>query len=82
MLLALESTGARMNRLGSETLANAPLIGLDELEAKIDAVSIEDLVELSELLWDPARMVVAGIGPDEERFDTALEGLSSAGVLA
>jgi predicted Zn-dependent peptidase len=82
VLLALESTGARMNRLGSETLANAPLIGLDELEAKIDAVSIEDLVELSELLWDPARMVVAGIGPDEERFDTALEGLSSAGVLA
>jgi len=82
VLLALESTGARMNRLGSETLANAPLIGLDELEAKIDAVSIEDLAELSELLWDPAKMVVAGIGPDEERFDAALEGLTSAGVLA
>jgi predicted Zn-dependent peptidase len=82
VLLALESTGARMNRLGSETLADTPLIGLDELEARIDAVSISDLSELSELLWDPAAMVVAGIGPGQERFDQALEGLSAAGVLA
>ena len=68
MLLALESTGARMSRLGSEVLAGAPLLDLDEMEAAIDAVTISDLQELADELWDPARLAVAGIGPDEERF--------------
>ena len=40
MLLALESTGARMSRLGSEMLAEAPLLGLDEVVAHIDAVTL------------------------------------------
>ena len=37
VLLSLESTGARMNRLGSEILAGVPLLSLDEVVAKIDA---------------------------------------------
>ncbi len=43
VVLALESTGARMNRLGSEVLAAAPLLSLDEVMERIEAVSIEDL---------------------------------------
>ena len=39
VLLSLESTGARMNRLGSELLAGAPLLSLDEVVARIDAVT-------------------------------------------
>ena len=39
IVLALESTGARMNRLGSEVLAQAPLLSLDEVTARIDAVT-------------------------------------------
>ncbi len=72
VLLALESTGARMSRLGSEILAEAPLLGLDEVVARIDAVSLADLEELASELWDPARLSVAGIGPDEQRFEDAL----------
>jgi predicted Zn-dependent peptidase len=72
VLLALESTGARMSRLGSEILAGAPLLGLDEVVERIDAVSLADLEELASELWDPARLAVAGIGPDEKRFDEAL----------
>ena len=72
VLLALESTGARMSRLGSEILAEAPLLGLDEVVARIDAVSLGDLEELSAELWDPAQLSVAGIGPDEQRFEEAL----------
>ena len=75
VLLALESTGARMNRLGSELLAQAPLLGLDDVVARIDAVTLEDLEELADELWDPERLSVAGIGPDEERFDEALAGI-------
>ncbi len=75
VLLALESTGSRMSRLGSETLAEAPLLGLDEVVARIDEVSLADLEELAAELWDPARLSVAGIGPDEDRFEEALGAL-------
>jgi predicted Zn-dependent peptidase len=72
VVLALESTGARMNRLGSEVLAGAPLLSLDEVVERIDAVSQEDLVDLVGELWTGARLSAAGIGPDPERFDEAL----------
>jgi predicted Zn-dependent peptidase len=72
VVLALESTGARMNRLGSEILAGAPLLSLDEVVERIDAVSLEDLVALAQELWAPERLSAAGIGPDEGRFDEAV----------
>ena len=72
VVLALESTGARMNRLGSEILAGAPLMAIDEVVARIDAVSLEDLAALAGELWAPERLSAAGIGPDAERFDEAL----------
>jgi predicted Zn-dependent peptidase len=78
VLLALESTGSRMSRLGSEILAQAPLLNLDEVVASIDAVSLADLQELATELWIPSRLSVAGIGPDEERFNEALHGLELA----
>lgn len=78
VLLALESTGARMSRLGSEVLAGAPLLDLDEMVAAIDAVTISDLRELARELWDPARLAVAGIGPDEDRFAEAVAPLEVA----
>ncbi|MGH2835710.1 MAG: M16 family metallopeptidase [Solirubrobacteraceae bacterium] len=74
VLLALESTGARMSRLGSEILAEAELLSLDEVVERIDAVGLGDLEELAAELWDPSRLAVAGIGPDEKRFDEALAG--------
>jgi predicted Zn-dependent peptidase len=77
VLLALESTGARMNRLGSEVLARSPLLELDDVVARIDAVTIWDLESLAAELWDPSRLSVVGIGPDEERFSTALSELSA-----
>jgi predicted Zn-dependent peptidase len=72
VVLALESTGARMNRLGSEVLADAPLLSLDEVVARIDAVSLDDLGALVEELWAPERLSAAGIGPDQARFEDAL----------
>ena len=72
VVLALESTGARMNRLGSEILAGAPLLSLDEVVERIDAVSLEDLTALVEELWAPGRLSAAGIGPGEAQFNEAL----------
>jgi predicted Zn-dependent peptidase len=78
VVLALESTGARMNRLGSETLAGAPVMAIDEVVDHIDAVTVEDLAALTDDLWDPVRLSAAGIGPDRERFDEALEAVAPA----
>jgi predicted Zn-dependent peptidase len=76
VVLALESTGARMNRLGSEFLAESPLMALDEVVERIDAVTLSDLAAITEELWDPERLSAAGIGPDAERFDEALRGMA------
>jgi predicted Zn-dependent peptidase len=78
VLLALESTTARMNRLGSSVLAGIPLLSVDEVEARIDAVTIEDLQALAGELLAPERLSAAGIGAEESAFRTALEPLSEA----
>jgi predicted Zn-dependent peptidase len=78
VLLALESTTARMNRLGSSVLAGIPLLSVDEVEARIDAVTLDDLRALSAELLAPERLSAAGIGADESAFRTALEPLSEA----
>jgi predicted Zn-dependent peptidase len=77
-VLALESTGARMNRLGSEVLAGAPLLSLDDVVAQIDAVSLADISALVQELWAPERLSAAGIGPDQDRFEQALASLEPA----
>jgi predicted Zn-dependent peptidase len=77
VVLSLESTGARMNRLGSEVLAGAPLLSIDELMERIEAVTIEDLALLAGELWAADRLSAAGIGPDETRFDEALSAITA-----
>jgi predicted Zn-dependent peptidase len=72
VVLALESTGARMSRLGSELLAGAPIESIDEVVARIEAVSLEDLGALVEALWAPELLSAAGIGPEQERFEEAI----------
>src|SRR3989440_10471079 len=72
VVLALESTGARMNRLGSEILADAPLLSLDEVVERIEAVTLDDLAALVGEMWAPERLSAAGIGPEEGRFRKAL----------
>ena len=80
MVLALESTSARMNRLGSNLLAGTALLSVDEMVERIDAVTVEDLSQLVAELYDPALLSAAGVGPDEELFRSALEPVSE--VLA
>jgi predicted Zn-dependent peptidase len=76
VVLALESTGARMNRLGSEVLAGERLLSIDEVVARIEAVTRQDLEGLVEELWAPEKLTTAGIGPDEDRFQEALASAS------
>src|SRR4051812_4525346 len=78
MVLSLESTLARMNRLGSSVLAGMPLLTVDEVVERIEAVTLTDLEQLARELYAPDRLSVAGIGPDEAAFRAALEPLAVA----
>jgi predicted Zn-dependent peptidase len=73
VVLAMESSAARMNRLGGSVLYDLPLLELDEIMARIDAVELSDLRELVGELWSPNRLSAAGIGPDEDAFRGAVE---------
>ena len=77
-MLALESTGARMNRLGSELLAGMPLDSIDEVVARIDAVTLDDLSALVEELWAPDGCRRPGSVPTRTRFDDALVAVAPA----
>ena len=72
IVLGLESAGARMSRLGASVLYGLPLLEIDEIMARIDAVSLEDLRALVEELWVPQALSAAGIGPDEAAFTEAV----------
>ena len=77
ILLGLESTTARMNRLGSSVLAEMPLLSIDELEERIDAVTLDDVEALARELYAPERLSAAGVGADEAAFRAALEAVAA-----
>ena len=77
VVLALESTGARMSRLGTSIMNEQPILSVDEIIERIDAVGIADVSELASELFTPARLSVAGVGPDERAFRAAIEPLTA-----
>jgi predicted Zn-dependent peptidase len=81
MALALESTGARMSRLGTCVLYELPILSVEELIERIDSVEIATLRDLSGEMFSPGRLSVAGVGRDEEVFRAALEPLDGAATL-
>ena len=72
ILLSMESTSARMNRLGKSLITDSELLSLERLVAEIDAVEASSVAELAAALLAPEQLSAAGIGPDEERFMAAL----------
>ena len=72
VVLALESTAARMDRLGGSLLAGMPILELDETIERIEAVDTESVGALAAELFDPRRLSAAAIGPDEAAFRDAI----------
>jgi predicted Zn-dependent peptidase len=72
VVLALESTGARMERLGASLLSGMPILALDEMIERIEAVDIAAVGELAAELLAPERLSAAAIGPDEDVFRAAI----------
>ena len=72
-VLTLESTSARMSRLGGALLAGLPILSLDDLIARVEAVTADDVVVLARELLAPERLSAAAVGPSESEFRAALE---------
>jgi predicted Zn-dependent peptidase len=78
IVLALESTAARMDRLGSSVLAGLPILELDETIERIESVDAEQIMAVAAELLAGERLCAAAIGPDEDAFRGAIAPLTPA----
>ena len=61
-VLGLEDAGSRMTRIGKSETAFGEILGVDELLARIDAVTVDDVAELAADLLDRPRCLTV-VGP-------------------
>ncbi|MEO8092249.1 MAG: pitrilysin family protein [bacterium] len=78
LVLGMESTGARMARLARSLLFEIPLLSVDEMLERVDAVTAADVAALAAEFYDPAGLSAACIGPSEERFRSAAASVSGS----
>jgi len=72
LVLSMESSGTRMNRIGRAVLTGTELLTVDELVARIDAVTADDVVGLAREHWRPEALSVAAIGPSGDAIRAAV----------
>lgn len=80
MILGLESTSSRMNRLGKGVITDTEILSLDELAARVEAVTSEQLLELAQEFFRPSALSVVGIGADESVFTDVVPADCLAGL--
>lgn len=68
LLLGLESSSSRMSRIGKMEITLGKHITLDEVVAKIDKVSLEDIKEVGEGLFTPETLCFTALGPITEEI--------------
>jgi predicted Zn-dependent peptidase len=66
IMLSLESTGARLYRLAGFALYEEPFLDLDDLLARIDAVTADDVAAAAATYSDPERQLLVRLGPEGE----------------
>jgi predicted Zn-dependent peptidase len=72
-ILGLEDPGSRMTRIGKSELGFGDVLGVDELLARIDAVSVADVADLAAYLLNRPRCLTV-VGPfDTHDFDGVVD---------
>lgn len=81
IILGLESTSSRMNRLGKGIITETEILSLDELADRVDAVTSEQVLELAGEVYRPDSLSVVGIGADADLFTSVVPADCLAGLM-
>ena len=73
LILGLENTSNRMNRLAKHEFLAERYISIDETIAGIDAVKADEITEIARLLFDGKRFSGVSLGPVKKQVFSALE---------
>jgi predicted Zn-dependent peptidase len=73
LVLGLEDTGSRMSRIGKAELVYGELLGVSDLLARIDAVTLDDVRDVAaDLLAAPPTLAVIGPFDESREFPAAV----------
>ncbi len=76
LVLGMESSGTRMNRIGRAVLTGTELLTVDETVDRIEAVTADDVLDLARAHWQPAALSAAAIGASGDVIRAAAGRLS------
>jgi predicted Zn-dependent peptidase len=69
IILAMESTDSRMNRLAKGEYFFGKYISLDEIISSLEAVTADEISEVAEEMIDSGPMTIVALGPLDEKCD-------------
>jgi predicted Zn-dependent peptidase len=75
-VLSMESPGSRMQSLGRSVLLGLPVLSVDDVLAKIDAVTVDDARAAVRRYWDLQTWSTACIGPEPGPYRAVADGFS------
>ena len=65
LMFSMESSASRMSRVGRAEISSREYLSPEKLAAKVDAVSLEQLFELAQPLYQPETTCMTALGPVE-----------------
>jgi predicted Zn-dependent peptidase len=74
LVLSMESPSSRMQALGRSVLMELPILSVDEVLARIDAVTHDDVMAAVRRYYDPKKWSTVCIGPRPEPFRAVTDG--------
>ena len=70
LVLSSEDPGSRMNRLGRQQVTTGEILSIDELIARFDALTMDDVRRVADTVLKDATFSIAVVGPfEEDAFD-------------
>jgi len=76
LVLSMESPSSRMQTLGRAVLMEMPVLTVDEVLERIDAVTHDDVMAAVRRYYDPKKWSTVCIGPRPEPFRAVTEGFA------
>ena len=76
LVLSMESPSSRMQTLGRSVLMEMPVLTVDEVLERIDAVTHDDVMDAVRRYYDPKEWSTVCIGPRPEPFRAVTEGFA------